>query len=428
MSERIYLDHAATTATDPRVVAAMMPYLTSAWGNPSSIYAEAREARKGLDGARRAVAEVLGAKANEIVFTSGGTEADNLALRGVAEAVRGRDRLTTAGGRLTTADSGLTTASAKRNHIITTAIEHHAVLHEAEALSKAGFRVTYLPVDGEGFVDLEALRAALDEATVLVSVMYANNEVGTIEPIAEVSRIVKERDASIMVHTDAVQAAGLLSLDVDALGVDLLSIAGHKIYGPKGVGALYVRGRTPFVGQTVGGSQERNRRAGTENVAGAVGLATALRLATEERSTRNELLIGMRDRLLEEVPRRVPETMVTGPGDRSRRLANPPREARGQSRLRLASSASFAFKHVEGEAVLLQLDLDGIAASSGSACTTASLEPSHVLTALGVGEEWLRGSLRLTLGTENTMADVERVLEVLPPAVGRIRGLGSAGR
>ena len=390
---RIYLDHAATTATDPRVVAAMLPYLTSAWGNPSSIYAEAREARKGLDGARRAVAEVLGSKVNEIIFTSGGTEADNLALRGAAEAARTRD--------------------GERNHIITTAIEHHAVLHEAEALSKAGFRVTYLPVDGEGFVDLEALAEALDETTALVSVMYANNEVGTIEPIAEVVRLVKERDPRIMVHTDAVQAAGTLDLDVDALGVDLLSIAAHKIYGPKGVGALYVRGRTPFVAQTVGGSQERNRRAGTENVAGAVGLATALRLAAEERTSRNEMLIGMRDRLLDEVPRRVPDTIVTGPKDRSRRLAN---------------SASFAFRHLEGEAVLLQLDLDGIAASSGSACTTASLEPSHVLVAMGVPEEYLRGSLRLTLGVENTMTDVERVLEVLPPAVARIRGLSPAGR
>ena len=393
MEGRVYFDHAATTACDERVVAAMLPYLTSAWGNPSSIYAEAREARKGLDSARRTVAEVLGAKPNEIVFTSGGTEADNLALRGVAEAARARG-----GG----------------DHIITTAIEHHAVLHECEALAKAGFRVTYLPVDGEGFVDPGALRAALDDATVLVSVMYANNEVGTVEPIAEVARVVKERDPRVMIHTDAVQAAGSLDLDVDRLGVDLLSIAAHKIYGPKGAGALYVRQRTPFVAQTVGGSQERNRRAGTENVAGAVGLATALRLAHGERAARNEHITGLRDRLLDELPRRVPDTIITGPMDRSRRLAN---------------SASFAFRHVEGEAVLLQLDLQGIAASSGSACTTASLEPSHVLMAMGVPEEYLRGSLRLTLGVENTMADVEYLLEVLPPAVERIRGLQpAAGR
>jgi cysteine desulfurase len=383
--QRVYFDHAATTAADPRVVAAMLPYLTSAWGNPSSIYAEAREARKGLDGARRSVAEVLRCKPNEIVFTSGGTEADNLALRGVATAARRRG-----------------------DHIITTAIEHHAVLHECEALEKEGFRVTYLPVNGEGFVDMEALRAALDEGTTLVSVMYANNEVGTIEPIAEIARTVKAHDPYIMVHTDAVQAAGSLPLDVDALGVDLLSIAAHKINGPKGMGALYVRGRTPFSAQTVGGSQERNRRAGTENVAGAVGLATALRLAHDERGSRNEHVIAMRDRQLDELPRRVPDTIVTGPRDRSRRLPN---------------SASFAFANVEGEAVLLQLDLQGIAASSGSACTTASLEPSHVLVAMGVPEAYLRGSLRLTLGHENTMEEIDYLLEVLPPAVARIRGL-----
>ena len=396
---RIYLDHAATTPTDPRVVAAMLPYLTGAWGNPSSIYAEAREARKGLDAARRTVAEALGAKPNEIVFTSGGTEADNLALRGVATAARERREALAAG---------------EGDHIITTAIEHHAVLHECAALEKEGFRVTYLPVDGEGFVDLDALRSALDDRTILVSAMYANNEVGTIEPIAEVARIVKAHNPRIAVHTDAVQAAGALDLNVDALGVDLLSIAAHKIYGPKGVGALYVRGRTPFAAQTVGGSQERNRRAGTENVAGAVALATALQLATGERDARNAHVAALRDRLLDELPRRVPDTIITGPLDRARRLPN---------------SASFAFQHVEGEAVLLQLDLQGIAASSGSACTTASLEPSHVLVAMGVPESYLRGSLRLTLGTGNTMADIETLLDVLPPAVARIRALQpAAGR
>lgn len=388
---RIYLDHAATTPVDQRVVAAMLPYFTAAWGNPSSIYAEAREGRKGLDAARRSVAEALGAKPNEIVFTSGGTESDNLALRAVATAARTRG-----------------------DHIITTAIEHDAVLRECDALAKDGFRVTHLPVDREGFIDLDALRAALDDRTILVSVMYANNEVGTIEPVAEVTRIVKAHNPRIAVHTDAVQAAGALDLNVDGLGVDLLSIAAHKIYGPKGVGALYVRGRTPFAPQTVGGSQERNRRAGTENVAGAVGLATALRLATDERTARNTHLTALRDHLLDEIPRRVPDTIITGPLDRGRRLPN---------------SASFAFKHVEGEAVLLQLDLQGIAASSGSACTTASLEPSHVLVAMDVPEPYLRGSLRLTLGASNTMADIETLLDVLPPAVARIRALQpAAGR
>jgi cysteine desulfurase len=393
---RIYFDHAATTATDERVVAAMLPYLTNAWGNASSIYAEAREARKGLDEARRTVAEILGAKPNEIVFTSGGTEADNLALRGVAKSTR-RTRVA----------RGIDAPP----HIITTQIEHHAVLHEAEALERDGFRVTYLPVDGEGFVNLDALADALDSDTVIVSIMLANNEVGTIEPVAEAARIVKEHHPQIAVHTDAVQAAGQLELNVDRLGVDLLSIAAHKFYGPKGVGALFVRTRTPFAAQTVGGSQERNRRAGTENVAGAVGLATALRLAQSEMAQRNASLASMRDRLLDELPRRIEGTMITGALDRSRRLPN---------------NASFAFEYLEGEAVLLQLDLLGIAASSGSACTTASLEPSHVLVAMGVSERYLRGSLRVTLGTDNTMEDVDRLLAVLPPAVERIRGLAPA--
>ena len=382
---RVYIDHAATTPTDPRVIEAMLPYLTTFLGNPSSIYFEAREARKGLDAARRSVAEVLGARPTEIVFTSGGTESDNLALRGVAYGARRRG-----------------------NHIITTAIEHHAVLHTAERLEEEGFRVTYLPVDREGFVDLEALEHALDSETTLVSVMYANNEVGTIEPIAEVARTVKAYDPHIAVHTDAVQAAGYLSLDVDALGVDLLSLAAHKIYGPKGAGVLYVRTRTPFVAQMLGGSQEKNRRAGTEDVAGAVGMATALRLAEEERTTRSEHVRPLRDQLLDELPRRIPGLHITGPRDNARRVP---------------SSVSCCFEGVEGEAVLLQLDLNGISASSGSACTTASLEPSHVLLAMGVPHDLARGSLRLTLGKDNTMEDVERVLEVLPGAVERLRAL-----
>jgi cysteine desulfurase len=383
--ERIYLDHAATTPPDPRVVEAMLPYLTAAWGNPSSIYFEAREARKGLDAARRAVAEALGARPQEIIFTSGGTESDNLALRAVAYGARRRG-----------------------NHIITTAVEHHAVLHEAERLEQEGFRVTYLPVDREGFVDLAALERALDGETTLVSVMYANNEVGTIEPIEEVVRIVKARDPHIIVHTDAVQAAGYLDLSVDRLGVDLMSLAGHKIYGPKGVGVLYVRTRTPFVAQTLGGAQEKNRRAGTENVAGAAGIAAALRLAGEERATRIEHIQPLRDRLLDELPRRIPGTHLTGPADPAHRLP---------------ASFSCCFERVEGEAVLLQLDLNGMSASSGSACTTASLEPSHVLLAMHVSQELARGSLRLSLGKDNTMQEIERVLELLPSAVERLRAL-----
>jgi cysteine desulfurase len=383
--DRIYLDHAATTPTDPRVVEAMLPYLMNVWGNASSIYYEAREARKGLDGARRAIAAELGARPQEIIFTSGGTESDNLALRGAAYAARTRG-----------------------NHIITTAIEHHAVLHEVERLEQEGFRVTYLPVDREGTVDLQALEAAVGEDTVLVSVMYANNEVGTIEPIEQVVRIVKERDPRIVVHTDAVQAAGYLDLGVDRLGVDLLSLAGHKIYGPKGVGALYVRTRTPFLPQTLGGSQEKNRRAGTENVAGAVGMARALEQAGQEREANTAHVRALRDRLFDELPRRIAGMHITGPLDLDRRLPN---------------NISCCFERVEGEAILLQLDLNGVSASSGSACTTASLEPSHVLLAMGVPHELARGSLRLTLGKDNTPADVDRLVELLPAAVEKLRAL-----
>ena len=382
---RIYVDHAATTATDPRVVEAMLPYLTDVWGNPSSIYFEAREARKGLDAARRSIAEVLGARPTEVIFTSGGSEGDNLALRGVAYAARRRG-----------------------NHIITTTGEHHAVLNPAERLEQEGFRVTYVPVDGQGFVDLNALEQALDDETTLVSVIYANNEVGTVQPIADVVRIVKERDPHIAVHTDAVQAAGYLDLNVDRLGVDLLTLAGHKIYGPKATGVLYVRTRTPFVGQLLGGTQEKGRRAGTESVANAAGIATALRLASEERAPRTEHVRALRDRLFEELPRRVPGTRITGPQDPEKRLPN---------------SFSCCFERVEGEAVLLQLDLHGISASSGSACTTASLEQSNVLLAMGVPHELARGSLRITLGKENTAEEIERLLDVLPGVVERLRAL-----
>ncbi|MCH8008699.1 MAG: cysteine desulfurase [Chloroflexi bacterium] len=383
--DRIYVDHAATTATDPRVVEAMLPCLTQYWGNPSSIYFEAREARKGFDVARRSVAEVLGARPNEVLFTSGGTESDNLALRGVAYGARKRG-----------------------NHIITTTVEHHAVLHTAERLEEEGFRVTYLPVDKEGFVDMDELKAALDDETTLVSVMYANNEIGAINNIAEVVAIVKERDPHIAVHTDAVQAAGYLDLNVDALGVDLLSLAAHKIYGPRGSGVLYVRSRTPFVAQMLGGAQEKNRRAGTENVAGAVGMATALSLADSERGERREHVQTLRDRLAEELPKRVPGTRITGPAGAERRLPN---------------SFSCCFDGVEGESILLQLDLKGVSASSGSACTTGSLEPSHVLLAMGVPHATARGSLRLTLGKDNTAEEVERLLDIIPESVERLRSL-----
>jgi cysteine desulfurase len=382
---RAYFDHAATTPLDPRVLDAMLPYLRGVWGNPSSIYLEGREARRGLEAARREVAAVLHARPNDIVFTSGGSESDNLALRGVAFAARARGR-----------------------HIITSAIEHHAVLHAVEELEREGFEATYLPVDSEGFVDTDDLRQALRPDTTLVSIMYANNEVGTVQPIAELARAVKDFDRHISFHTDAVQAAGALDLDVEALGVDLLSLSAHKFYGPKGAGVLYVRPRTPFLGQILGGSQERNRRAGTEDVAGAIGVATALRLAEQQRSAVSAEVGGLRDRLWRELPDRLPGVMITG----ARR-----------PQTRLPNNLSCCLEGVEGEAVLIQLDLNGIAASSGSACTTGSLEPSHVLTAMGIPTELARSSLRLTLGKDNTSADVERLLDTLPEIVRKLRRL-----
>lgn len=386
MDSRIYLDHAATTALDPRVLEAMLPYLHTIWGNPSSIYQEAGEARKGLDGARRTVAEILGARPNEIIFTSGGSESDNSALRGVTR----------------------TAGRPAGRHIITSAIEHHAILHSTEELEGEGFHITYLPVDSAGLVDIGALEQALDDDTSLVSIMYANNEVGTIEPIAEMARLVKDRQPRAVFHTDAVQAVGALDINVDRLGVDMLSIAAHKLHGPKGVGVLYLRSRTPFQPQQLGGSQEKNRRAGTENVAGAVGLATAMRLAYEELDGRNDRIRALRDRLLGELPRLVPGTHITGPPDPMARLPN---------------NFSCCFERVEGESVLLQLDLAGIAASSGSACTSGSLDPSHVLKAMGVPVDLARGSLRLTAGKDNTREEIDRLLAVLPGIVQRLRSL-----
>jgi len=382
---RVYLDHAATTPMDRRVLAAMLPVYEGVWGNASSIYAEGRQARQLLEAARRDVATVLGARPNDIVFTSGGSEADNTAIRGAAYASTRRGK-----------------------HIITTQIEHHAVLHTVEQLETEGFEATYLPVDGEGFVSVDNLRAALRPDTTVVSIMYANNEVGTVEPIAELAAAVKAYDHHIVFHTDAVQAAGALDLNVDTLGVDLISLAGHKIYGPKGVGVLYIRPRTPFVGQLLGGSQERNRRAGTENLAGAVGMAKALQLAEAERDTNTAHLTGLRDYLAAELPSRMPGVRLTGPSDTSKRLPN---------------SFSCCLEGVEGEAVLIQLDLNGISCSSGSACTTGSLEPSHVLTAMGVPPDIARASLRITLGHENTRADLDRLLTVLPTAVQKLRAL-----
>jgi len=378
----IYLDHAATTAVDPRVVEAMLPYFSASYGNPSSLYRLAAESKGAVDRARTTVAEVLGARPREIIFTSCGTESDNLALRGAALAARARG-----------------------NHIITTPIEHHAVGNTCEQLARDfGFEVTYVPVDRHGLVDPDAVGRAITPRTVLVSVMYANNEIGTIEPIAEIGRIARRR--GIVYHTDAVQAAGSLPLDVDALDVDMLSLSGHKFYAPKGIGVLYVRQETPLLPIQTGGSQEGGRRAGTENVPYVVGLATALRLAYDHLEAEVTRLQALRNRLIAGVLGRIPDTRLTG---------HPTR--------RLANNASFVFAGVEGESILLQLDLAGVAASSGSACASSEEGPSHVLTAIGLDPVAARGSLRLSLGRENTSADVDYVLDVLPGIVQKLRAM-----
>jgi len=376
----VYLDHAATTAVDPRVLEVMLPYWTQKYGNPSSIYAQGREAHKALDESRSKVASILGCKPEEIIFTSCGTESDNLAIRGVALASR-----------------------KKGNHIITTPIEHHAVGHTVEQLEKHfGMEVTYVPVDQYGMVNPDDVGRAIKDTTILVSVMYANNEIGTIEPIAEIGKICKAK--GIPFHTDAVQAGGALDLNVDALNVDLMSLSAHKFYGPKGVGILYLRRNTPYISTLTGGAQERNRRAGTENVAYIVGLARALELAYEHLESNNQRIAALRDRLIQGILSSIPYCRLTG-----------------HPTQRLPNSASFVFEFVEGESILLNLDMAGVAASSGSACTSASLEPSHVLLACGLPHEVAHGSLRLTLGKENTEEDIDYVLSILPGIVDKLR-------
>jgi len=376
---QIYLDHAATTPMRREVHEAMEPYLLEHYGNPSSIYEIGRQARKALDASRDAVAEILGAEAREIVFTSGGSEADNLAIKGAALAQRG-----------------------KGNHIITSAIEHHAVYDTCRYLEKYGYNVTFLPVSAEGMVDPGSVAAAIRPETILVSIMHANNEIGTIQPIAQIGNILREK--SILFHTDAVQTVGHVPVDVGELGVDLLSLSGHKFYGPKGVGALYIKKGTKIEPLIHGGAQERQRRAGTENVAGIVGLATALRLAVDEMEETAARQRDLRDRLIEDVLTTVPHTRLNG-----------------HRTQRLPGNVSFCFEYIEGESLLLNLDMRGIAASSGSACTSGSLEPSHVLLALGLPHEIAHGSLRLTLGRDTTKEDIDTVIDVLPGIVQRLR-------
>lgn len=379
-SPRIYLDHAATTPVHPDVLAAMLPYFTENFGNPSSIYLRGREALEAIERARQAVAELLGARSREILFTSGGSESDNLAIRGAVWA-----------------------SATKRPHIITTPIEHHAVLYTCRQLAELfGVAVTYAPVDSFGMVDPEAIAQAIQPDTVLISVMTANNEVGTVQPIAEIGAIAHAH--GIVFHTDAVQAGGAMALDVNALNVDFLSLSGHKFYGPKGIGILYARDGVRFVPTQTGGGQERNRRAGTEYTAGMVGIARAFELAQASQSEQNTKLCRLRDRLLSEIPRVVSGAKVTG-----------------HRQSRLPNNASFVIEGVEGETLVLGLDQAGIEASTGSACTSGSTEPSHVLKAMGIAHNLARGSLRLTLGSSTTESEIEQVLQTLPEIVQALR-------
>ncbi|HXH22896.1 MAG TPA: cysteine desulfurase family protein [Dehalococcoidia bacterium] len=383
----IYLDNAATTPLHPRALEAMMPYLTESFGNPSATYALARKASKAIDDARRTVAAVLNARPSDIVFTSGGTESINTALKGVAFAQK-------------KARAG--------NHVVTTTVEHHAVHHSCNYLEQFGFEVTYVPVDSYGCVDPDDVARAVTERTVLVSVMLANNEVGTIEPIPEIAAAVGERGRAlrkrIPLHTDAVQAPGALELDVDRLGVDLLSLSGHKFGGPKGTGILYLRRGTPFVSQMSGGGQERQRRAGTENVAGIVGQAVALEAAESEREAHSRDVAALRDFLIESVLRSVPDSRLNGCPDE-----------------RLPNNVNISFRGVRGDELVLALDKKGIAASAGAACGSSTWEPSHVLLAMGASMPEAVGALRLTLSAATTRAEVEAVAAVLPGLVASLR-------
>ena len=385
----IYLDHSATTPVRREALEAMLPYFGANFGNPSGIYTLAQQARMAMDDAREVVARALGARTGEIVFTSGGTESDNTAIKGAAFALR----------RL-------------GNHIITTSIEHHAVLHTCHQLEQFGFDVTYLPTDSYGLVDPDDVADAITDQTTVVSVMLANNEIGTIEPIPEIARIVKDeatrRGRTIVMHTDAVQAAGFLDLNVKKLGVDMLSLSGHKFYGPKGVGALYVKRGTPFEPQQQGGGQERQRRSGTENVPLIVGFAEAFRLSNEERESVSAHCEALRDRLERGILDSVSGAHLNG-----------------HPTQRLPNNLNISFEGVEGEPILLSLDFSGVYASSGSACSSASLEPSHVLVAIGRSATLAQGSLRFTLGRDNTEEDVDYVLSVLPGMLERLRSMPS---
>lgn len=375
----VYLDNAATTPVSPAVLDAMMPYFRSCYGNASSVYQTGREARKAVEQARRQAAAAINCKPNEVYFTAGGSESDNWAIKGAAFARKDKGR-----------------------HIITTAVEHHAVLHACEWLEKQGYTVTYLPVDEHGLVTPEQVEAAITDQTILITIMAANNEIGTLMPIAEIAQVARRH--KLLFHTDAVQAMGAIPVDVQAWGVDLLSLSAHKFHGPKGVGLLYVRSGVRIDNLIHGGAQERGRRPGTENLAGIVGMGQAMELAAAAQPDNHRRLSGLRDRLIEGLMREIPEIRLNGHPEK-----------------RLPGNVNISVRYIEGEAMLLRLDLVGIAASSGSACTSGSLDPSHVLLAIGLPHEIAHGSLRFSLSDENSEEDVDAVIEALPRIVSSLR-------
>ena len=382
MNRKVYLDHNASTPVHPDVIQAMLPYFGERFGNPSSVHGFGRDARDGVEAAREQVSRFLKVKKEEIVFTSGGTESDNMAIKGIAHARR-------------------------RGHIITSQIEHHAVLRTCENLEENGFEVTYLPVDGYGMVDPEDVRRAIRPDTILVTLMHANSEAGTIQPMREIGRITRER--AIPLHVDGVQTVGKVPVDVDAFGIDLLSFSGHKIYGPKGVGGLYIRRGTKMVSVQHGGEHERSRRAGTENVAGIVGFGAAVEIRGREMTAEGVRLTALRDRLWDDVRARIPEVRLNGH----------PTE-------RLPGTCNLCFRGVESESIVLGLDLKGIGVSAGSACTSGNVEPSYVLVAMGVPVEWAMGSVRSSLGHGTSREDIDYVVESIEPLVAKLRSLSAA--
>lgn len=379
---KVYLDNNATTRTRPEVVAAMLPFYTETYGNASSVHGFGRTARTAIDRARTQVASLLGAASpEEVIFTSGGTESDNLALKGVTEALK-----------------------AKGNHIITSAIEHPAVLNTCKYLKKNGMEVTYLAVDRYGLINIEELKKAITPKTVLVSIIFANNEIGTIEPVAEIAGIAKER--GIYFHTDAVQAFGKIPFDVKAPGFDLVSISGHKLYGPKGIGAIYIKKGTKITPQMYGGHHEMGKRAGTENVPAIVGFGLAAELAAKEMPSESKRIEGLRDYFYKTLTSKIEDVSLNGHPDK-----------------RLPNTLNVGFKYLEGESIVLNLDMEGVGVSTGSACTSGSLEPSHVLTAMGIDPAESQGSIRFSLGRDTAKEDIDYVLQVLPPIIKRLRDM-----